>query len=196
MSVLKATMAVAFAFVLAACSGGGKTKYEFPDGKIPQNTYTISSINISVPETLVVSEANQYYPNADIVWRGDPPGDRHKQVKAIFEEGMGRGAKALSGSKSVNVNVQVTRFHSLTERARYAYGGTHSIRFILSVTDAATGQPIAPAREVHADLEAFGGDDAVRADFNGQTQKVRVTNHLALVIQRELAVIYLEESGA
>lgn len=29
---------------------------------------------------LSVSESNSYYPNADVVWRGDPIGDRIQQI--------------------------------------------------------------------------------------------------------------------
>ncbi|MGR3344325.1 MAG: DUF6778 family protein, partial [Paracoccaceae bacterium] len=50
-----------------------------------------------VPETLRVSERNSYKPIADIVWCEDPFGDRHDQVKAIFEEGITRAVASFSG---------------------------------------------------------------------------------------------------
>ena len=33
--------------------------------------YTIADVRVSVPRSLRVSEANVFYPMADIVWRGD-----------------------------------------------------------------------------------------------------------------------------
>ena len=41
-------------------------------------------------------------------------------------------------------------------------------------------------RSVKADLKGFGGQRAINAEQQGQTQKVRITDHLAQVIQDEL----------
>jgi hypothetical protein len=57
----------------------------------------------------------------------------------------------------------------------------------MQIRDFATGQIIGEPRLIKADLDAFGGKDALRADARGQTQKVRVTNHLAEVIRQELS---------
>jgi hypothetical protein len=38
-----------------------------------------------------------------------------------------------------------------------------------------------------ADLDAFGGQQAINAEARGQTQKVRITDHLAEVIRQELS---------
>ena len=46
---------------------------------------------------------------------------------------------------------------------------------------------LARIRVEEADLPALGGRSAMAADRKGQTQKVRVTDHLALVIQQELS---------
>jgi hypothetical protein len=151
-----------------------------------RRAYNIVVLDVTVPRSLVVSEENIYYPDADIVWRGEPPGDRHAQVQAIFEAGMGRGAATLDGDRDVRVAVEVRRFHSLTERARDRVGGVHSIRFVLTVTDARTGAVIEGPRLVSADLPAFGGSRAREAEAAGQTQTVRVTDHLARVAVAEL----------
>ena len=45
---------------------------------------------------------------------------------------------------------------------------------------------IVPIRTVKADLDAFGGQQALQAEARGLTQKVRITNHLAEVIRQEL----------
>lgn len=89
--------------------------------------YRVAQINVIVPRTLQVSEANSYKPRGDIVWRGDLPGDRHAQVKAIFEEALARGANGVNGSVPVVLDIEVTRFHALTEKTRYSVGGVHEI---------------------------------------------------------------------
>ena len=149
-------------------------------------SYNVTALNVVVPETLKVSEANSFYPGADIVWRGDPFGNRHQQIKAMFEAGMGKGIARLNGGTDVIVDIVVQRFHSVTERTRYTVGGVHSIRFAMTIRDAATGAVLEPTRVIEADLNAFGGLAAVRAEAIGQTQKVRITEHLEKVILHEL----------
>lgn len=146
----------------------------------------VTGINVRVPQSLTVSEANGYYPRADIVWRGDGLGDRRQQVKTIFEEAFTSGTSTMNGDRPVIVDVQVKRFHSLTERARERVGGVHNMEFFLTVYDAQTGDVVLPARFVEANLPALGGVAAIEAVQRGQTQRVRVTTYLSLVIQDEL----------
>lgn len=148
--------------------------------------FYVAGVNISVPRSLVVSEKNSYYPGGDIVWHGDPMGDRFAQVQAIFDAGIKAGTRGFTGSRAVVIDVQVTRFHSLTPKARYTVGGVHSISFHMRVRDAKTGAVLVPSHLVRADLQAYGGAVAVAAEAHGDTQKVRVTNHLAAVFQQEL----------
>ncbi len=160
-------------------------------GSLPQAhnalPMTVTAINISVPQSLTVSEANSYYPKGDIVWRGDPIGDRHAQVAALLEAGFKEGTKDMNGATAVTLDVEVVRFHSVTEKSRYTVGGVHNIMFNLTVRRASTGQALTSTAGIEANLPALGGVAAVEADRQGQTQKVRVTAHLAQVIQRELA---------
>ncbi len=144
----------------------------------------IAKINVSVPQTLKVSEANRYYPNSDIVWRGDPIGDRHAQIKAIFEAALNK--TQAEGDVPAELDVEVMRFHALTEKARYMTGGVHSITFRLTVRDPATGLPMATPHIIQADLDGFGGQQAIEAERVGQTQKVRITDHLSEVFRQEL----------
>jgi hypothetical protein len=146
----------------------------------------IEKFTVAVPEQLKVSEANRYYPHGDIVWRGDPVGDRHAQVKAIFEAALMQSAGSVQGGIPTLVEIEVLRFHALTEKARYTTGGVHSITFMLSLRDTRTGLLLAPPHEVRADLDGFGGQEAIDADRRGQTQKVRITGHLANVVRQEL----------
>lgn len=171
---------------LSACDTASVTRDLGGIEAVGPRSYNVVDLTVEVPATLTVSERNLYYPGSDIVWRGEPPGDRRKQVERIFEEGMADGAGGLDGARDVSVDVEVARFHSLTERARYSIGGVHSIRYILTVRDAGTGQVIEGPRWVAADLEAYGGQRAVDADLAGQTQRVRIVDHLSEDIQRQL----------
>ncbi|WP_281992211.1 DUF6778 family protein [Sulfitobacter geojensis] len=148
---------------------------------------TVTAINVTVPRALSVSEANTYYPNGDIVWRGDPIGDRHAQVAQIFDTAFQAGTADMSGSTGVILDVEVVRFHSVTEKTRYSVGGVHNMVFKLTVRRASTGAALAPTRLVEANLPALGGRAAIEADRNGQTQKVRVTDYLSQAIRHELA---------
>lgn len=149
---------------------------------------SVKDVTVVVPRNLEVSEANRYLPAGDIVWREDPVGDRHAQVQAIFEAGFEKGTKAFKGSTPVSLYVQVMRFHALTEKARYSTGGVHSIKFGLAVRDLNTGQIIGQPRVIEADLNAYGGRVALAAEAKGQTQKVRITDHLAEVVRQELTL--------
>jgi len=152
-----------------------------------QRDYALQSFQFSIPDELEVSEANRYYPVSDIVWRGDPRGDRKQQITDIFETSFQSADANLNGSRAVVADVQLLRFHSVTERTRRSFGGTHSIKFNLTVLDAQTGEILEPTRRINADLSAFGGRAATRADAEGQGMKVRITSHLANLFLRELS---------
>lgn len=149
--------------------------------------YDVEDIRISVPSKLKVSEANVFYPVADVVWRGEPAGNRHAQVMSIFKEAMDRGTYTMNTGRKVLVDVEVTRFHSVTEKTRYTVGGTHSMRFTLTVRDAATGAVIDGPRLVAADAKAAGGAQAVAEEQMGRTQRVVVVERLAGAIRAELS---------
>ncbi len=159
---------------------------ETPEAAAPLTDVRVTDIKITVPRSLTVSEANRYLPKADIVWRGDQIGDRHAQVAAIFDTAITRGAQMVNGTLPVSLDIKVTRFHALTEKARYSVGGVHNIDFELTLRDPETGAALADTRFVRADLDGFGGQQAINAEARGQTQKVRITNHLAEVIRQEL----------
>jgi hypothetical protein len=149
--------------------------------------YQITDVQVTVPRDLSVSEANTFLPSADIVWRGDPLGDRHAQIAAIIDTAaqpvIGRGT-----GRPVVAEVVVTRFHGVTEKTRYTVGGNHSMRFYLTLRDAATGAVLVGPRAVVADIRAAGGARAIEEDRIGRTQKVVVTERLAEVLQRELGL--------
>lgn len=146
----------------------------------------VAKINISVPQRLRVSEANRYYPSGDIVWRGDPIGDRHAQVASIMNAAMSKGTAQFVGPVDVVLDVEVKRFHALSEKARYSVGGVHNIIFLMVLRDGKTGQALSDPQLVETNLDAFGGDQAIQAEARGDTQKVRITDHLAEVIRQQI----------
>ncbi len=152
-----------------------------------QISYDVQTIRVTVPESLSVSEANLYLPKADIVWREDPAGNRHEQVKAIFEAAMLKGVGNMPrGAVPVMLDIQVTRFHALSQKARYTVGGVHDMEFLIVLRNPETGAALNAPHAVTADLKAFGGRAALDAEARGETQKVRITEHLAKVIEIEL----------
>lgn len=149
-------------------------------------SYKVVDVRVTVPDSLSISEANTLIPRADIVWRGDAYGDRRAQVAKVVRDGMLAGAASLQGERPVIVEIEVIRFHSLTERARYTVGGNHNIDFWMQVVDAETGAVIEPRRMLDTDLPALGGMAALAAEARGETQKVRIEAFLAQVIRDEL----------
>lgn len=147
----------------------------------------IARVTIDVPLKLKVSEKNTYYPSGDIIWRGDLFGDRHAQVKAVLQAGADLASEQLKGSTPVHMHIQLTRFHGLTEKARYSTGGVHNINFYVTLFDPATGQKIRPAEHVVTNLDALRGTEAIQADRLGNTQKFRITQFLGKVLAQELS---------
>lgn len=195
MKILKITSSIALIAALSACGSAGTVARYAPlttevtateSVSIPRD-YNVVDIRVNVPETLEVSEANRYLPVADIVWRGDPYGNRYEQIEAIFETGMTRGAAQLNGNRDVIVDIEVVKFHSLTEKTRYSFGGVHNIKFLMTVRDAETGVVIEEPHMVSANLDGYGGKQAIEAERIGQTQKVRITDHLSRVIVQQLS---------
>ena len=81
------------ALFLTACVGGSfETAYDPVPASLAQ-TWRLAEVRVSVPKSLSVSEAKSLLPNADIVWREDPLGDRHAQVGKIVQNAVLRGAQ-------------------------------------------------------------------------------------------------------
>lgn len=149
--------------------------------------YSVQGVRVEVPRELSVSEANLFYPVADIVWRGEGRGDRYAQIQTIFLEAFGFGTTGMKSGPAVIVEARVRRFHALTEKTRYTVGGVHSIRFDLTVRDARTGAVLEGPRFVVADVKASGGSRAVAEEQAGRTQRVVIIEALSQTIRRELS---------
>lgn len=186
-----------FVILLAGCTSVGTGLFGLDAAGPPRSvdvtqlpTVRVVDVTVVVPQSLIVSEANSIKPIADIVWRGDPFGDRYQQVKTIVTDAVNTGVAALSGTRPVWLNVEVVRFHAVTERTRFSTGGVHEIDLLLTVTDAESGEVIIPTYLLDASLAAFGGDEALAAMRLGQTQKRRISDHIAMLIVRELTWVY------
>ena len=151
--------------------------------------YDVKGVEITVPAELVVSEANLIYPNADIVWRGDPVGDRYAQVKSVLEEGFAAGVAEMDTGPKAVVAITLERFHALTEKARFSVGGVHDVIVSLTVTDPGSGRILEGPRRVEIAIRASGGDRAIAEDAAGNTQRVVIVAGLAEAIRRQLAVV-------
>ena len=218
MKLHKIILSAALGVLLAACSNTVVTR-NAPLEKAPENSrdvpsintsvalasnqdvedgrslLNVKSINVRVPRTLRVSEANLYFPKGDIVWREDPFGDRYAQVQTIVEDAITRGVSDLAGPVEVVLDVEVVKFHALSEKARYTVGGIHNMEFMISVLDAKTGEVLMSPRHWKSDLNAYGGQEALEAEAAGQTQKVRISDHLARAIHEELTLINGHENA-
>ena len=145
-----------------------------------ERSYRLQDFNFDVQEGLQISESESFYPNADIVWRGDPIGQRIPQIAVMFEEAAARNRAVLDG------DLTLVRFHGVTNRTRYTVGGIYNVIFDLTIKSAATGEIIEPTRRVVGNLDAPGGERAALQDQAGQTQKVRVTDFLTSLLRAQL----------
>lgn len=167
---------------LAACSGAWETSYEEPLDPAVTRDWTVRNVVVMLPEDLTTTEENAYAPDADVVWHGEPFGDRKAQAAAIVQDGIRQGARSLRGRQPVNLEVTLTEFHALTPKARNnAPSAVHNISYIMQVVDARTGEAITEPEPIRADLIALTGANAIEAVLQGETQKVRITHHLKTV---------------
>jgi hypothetical protein len=148
----------------------------------------VVSYEVRVPHSLKVSEANSFYPSGDIVWRGEPLGDRYAQVEKIFDDSLAASTKGSDGKLPVMLDIEVSKFHALSEKTRYTVGGRHEIHFVMNFLDPTTRQPVAPPRKIDATFKGFGGARAIHAEENGMTQRVRIVSHLTGVFRHQLGL--------
>ncbi|MCC6007455.1 MAG: hypothetical protein JJU40_07240 [Rhodobacteraceae bacterium] len=181
----RAVMVLVLSVVLSACSlpsPADRAAQAWPES----TQWHVTDVRVTVPEALSVSEENAFFPDADIVWRCSPGGDRHAQITALMERALRQGAAHLDGPEPVRLEAVVSRFHGVSQRTRYTFGGVHDIRFALSVHSARTGAPLGPEIAVHTRLRALSGARAIEADARGETQTARVTRHVAAVVAGHL----------
>lgn len=194
----KISVAAVCILALTACSGSktsvhnlpmpdGAVASPFPKSGISEQVYHVANLRIDVPEDLVVSEANQLIPHADIVWRGEPFGDRHAQVRALFEESF--AAMDHQIGEAVDVSIKVTRFHGLTEKARFLTGGNYAIYFEIALTDPASGKLVRAPQLVKIDEWVKGGNQPVLDEEEGVTERTRVIGFIKDELQKLLGQV-------
>ena len=157
---------------------------DYADGVNPaiSKAWHLHRVQVIVPETLTVSEANTYAPNADIVWHGDLGGDRREQVAGILRDGLTQAATSLNGPRGISISAQLEHFHAVTPAAvARAPAAVHNIAYVIQVFDDETGEALTPPERIEADLEAFVGSAAITAAIAGQPQRVRIVDHIASV---------------
>ncbi|MEM7753312.1 MAG: DUF6778 family protein [Pseudomonadota bacterium] len=168
----------------AMLSGCGRWQVDYEAGADPvaSSVWRLRDVQVRVPPTLTVSNDNSYAPNADIVWHGEPFGDRRAQVGRILDEGIRQGASALPGTRDVIIVARLDHFHAVTPTAvARSPGAVHNIAYAMQVFDARTAEPLTEAEAIQADLEAFVGDAAVVAQLQGRGQRPRLVDHIARV---------------
>ncbi len=176
-------------FSLAACATR-TTDYTNP---VPANisaNWRLANVQVIVPDSLTTTEQNSYAPEADIVWHGDVygAGSRQQQVAAILKDGITDAAARLSGATPVTIQATLLQFHALTPKARVRVGGIHNVDFMVRVINANTGEVLVEQARIEADEFAYAGAAAVGAEALGQTQKVRISNRINLVVLNWLGI--------
>jgi hypothetical protein len=161
----------------------GRAPIEQPSGQ--ESRFSVQGFEITVPPTLQVSEANLFYPKADIVWRGEPIGNRLTQVQAILNDGLIAGVVGLKSGPNAKLNITLERFHALTEKARFSVGGVHDIVFLVTVVDAKSDAVLEGPRRVEIAIRASGNDAAIAEDAAGRTQRVVIVEGIAEAIRRQ-----------
>ncbi|SFS08523.1 DUF6778 family protein [Yoonia litorea] len=182
----RAFLATSILSLTAACGAGSVAQWTDPR-PVMQRSYDLQGLRFAARQGIVVSEAGNFYPQADVVWRGDPLGPRIPQIEAIFEEAVRRNQSVLNGSTPVILEVGLIRFHGVTEATRATVGGVYNIIFELTVRHARTGEVIEGPRRVIGNLSAPGGSRGRSLDAAGQTEKVRVTDFLTGFLRQQLS---------
>lgn len=182
-----ALLALGLTLGLAACSNTWETAYEQLDPAQTAN-WRVASVDVAVPETLTTSEENSYTPDFDIVWHGEPAGDRRAQAAAILREGIEKGAAGLRGKTRVRIVATLGQFHAITPvvRENLQNSGVHNIQYSVQVFDARTGAALTEPQPVKAEFPALVGAAGDEADARGLTQRVQIVNQIALVTQNWL----------
>ncbi|MEO0918126.1 MAG: DUF6778 family protein [Pseudomonadota bacterium] len=169
----------------ALLSGCGRWSVDYEAGLNPavSKNWTLRRVEVTVPNSLTVNHNNnRFAPRADIVWHGEPYGDRRVQVRQIIVDGLRQGGQGLSGTQGITLSARLDHFHAVTPLSvARAPGAVHNISYELQVFDAATTIPLTEPQMIQADLEAYVGDAAIVAEIRGQGQRRRIVDHIGRV---------------
>lgn len=168
------------AFLVAGCAGNFASDYAA--GLAPEVTrgWQVTEVRAIAYDSRSVSEDNILVPFADIVWHGEPAGDRRAQVAAIVAEAVREAAAPLDGPREVEIHIAVDRFHGVTPVAiNRSPGAVHDITFRAAVVDRDTREVLVEPVRIDAALVAYTQRMAVISRLNGETERQRIVDHVA-----------------
>ncbi|WP_223191510.1 DUF6778 family protein [Paracoccus thiocyanatus] len=182
-----ALLALGLALGLAGCATTWETAYEQLDPAQAAG-WRVAAVEVAVPETLTTSDKNSYLPDFDIVWHGEPAGDRRAQAAAILKEGIEKGSAGQSGRTPVRIVATLSQFHAITPvvRERLQNSGVHNIHYTVQVFDARSGAALSEPQPIKAEFPALVGRAADEAEARGLTQRVQIVDQIAAVTQNWL----------
>ncbi len=196
MKFIKIIFGFAILGTLAACSSRN-TSFSDEVAFAQSTNWHVHDIQVTVPDSLTTSEVNIMAPDVDVVWHGDPQGDRLQQVGVILADALEDAAQSLIPEnlhRAVVIKATLIQFHSLTPRARALVGGIHKVKFTIQVVDQKTGEVLAGPSLIEADEFAYGYWRAVQADAEGETMKVRISNRISEVVSSWLGLAAEEDA--
>ena len=172
--------ALAATLLLAGCAGTFRSDYAAPIPPETSRGWRVTEVRATTPESRSVSEDNVLVPLADIVWHGEPAGDRRAQVAAIVAEGVTAAAAPLDGRRPVEIHIAVDRFHGVTPAAvNQSPGAVHDITFRAAIVDRRTREVLVPPTRIDAALVAYTQRAAVVSRLDGETERQRIVDHVA-----------------
>ncbi|RDW12297.1 DUF6778 family protein [Paracoccus thiocyanatus] len=182
-----ALLALGLALGLAGCATTWETAYEQLDPAQAAG-WRVAAVEVAVPETLTTSDKNSYLPDFDIVWHGEPAGDRRAQATAILKEGIEKGSAGQRGRTPVRIVATLSQFHAITPvvRERLQNSGVHNIHYTVQVFDARSGAALSEPQPIKAEFPALVGRAADAAEARGLTQRVQIVDQIAAVTQNWL----------
>lgn len=191
MRLFKAIAVLVLAGALTACGGGAfRTHYEKGVDPALARQLSIRQVEMRVPQSLKVSEARRIFPFGDIVWREDPPGDRHQQVGVIVQAAAKAAVRPTHGGRPAILRLTLVRFHALSfeAEAKLSNAGVHNIDFVAELRDARTGALLAGPEYIEAALPAKVGPEMIEARLRGESQRSQITAHLTATIAAWLGI--------
>lgn len=180
--------AVLISFGLAGCATDFVTSYNESAPDSARHSWGSPAVVVTMARGVTTTEENSFIPDADIVWHGEPKGDRLAQASAIVKTGVEKGFAGLSGGQPVTVHVTLKKFHSLSPRAFYngpGGSGVHSTGFVMSVHDSRNGALLAGPEAFEIDLPAVLATNEQRAEgvIPGGFWKQEITDHIGATLR-------------
>jgi hypothetical protein len=171
------------ALALAGC--GGEFASDYSRGIDPQVSrgWHVTDVRAFVHDNRTVSDDNVLVPLADIVWHGEPAGDRKAQVAAIVADGMRVAAAPLAEGRPVEIHIAVDRFHGVSPVAvARSPAAVHDVAFRVAVVDRGTREVLVPPVRITAALPAYTQTNARLSRLQGETERQRIVDHVAEVM--------------